>query len=175
VIAVVMGEAQISDIGRGVADRGELREQRAIDRVVIELLGRDAILKGAVGDLAGVPHQGSTRVSDQEAGRDHSCVGYLVRLEAIVVDVGGRNDAAVENIEAQRLRGLRLLLRVGQWRTEGREHSGRQHGGHGTNRHEVLQISPLKRAFAAAAANGNGNRGFCLSRSKRCLHRYNVA
>jgi hypothetical protein len=44
VIAVEMGERQISDVGRGVADRGELREQRAIDRVGIQLLGRDAIL-----------------------------------------------------------------------------------------------------------------------------------
>jgi hypothetical protein len=35
VIAMEMGERQICDIGRGIADRGELREQRAIDRVLI--------------------------------------------------------------------------------------------------------------------------------------------
>ena len=52
-IAMVVGKRHISDVGRGVADRGELREQRAIDRVVIQLLGRDAILEGAVGDFTG--------------------------------------------------------------------------------------------------------------------------
>jgi hypothetical protein len=44
VIGMEVGERQISDIGRGVADRGELREQRAIDRIGIELLGRNAIV-----------------------------------------------------------------------------------------------------------------------------------
>src|SRR5262245_52718429 len=39
VIAMVVGERHISDVGRGVADCGELRKQRAIDREVIELLG----------------------------------------------------------------------------------------------------------------------------------------
>jgi len=89
VIAMVVGERHVGDVGRRVADRGELRQQRAIDREGIELLGRDAILEGAVLNLAGVPHHGSARVSDQEAGRDHSGVGHFVRLQAVVVDVGG--------------------------------------------------------------------------------------
>src|SRR6195256_5349737 len=46
VIAMVMGERHIGDIGRGVADRGELREQRATDGEVIQFLWRDAILEG---------------------------------------------------------------------------------------------------------------------------------
>jgi hypothetical protein len=59
-----------------VAD--EHRQQRAIDRVGIQLLGRDALLEGAVGNFAGVPHHGSARVNDQEAGR--TSLGTIVRL-----------------------------------------------------------------------------------------------
>src|SRR6266436_6688234 len=161
VIAVVVGKRHVSDVGRGVTDRGELREQRAIDREGTQLLRRDAVLEGAVGNFAGIPDQGSARVNDQEAGRDHVCVGHFARLQAVCIDIGRGDDAAVENIETQRLRGLRLLrlLGAGRRETEGHEHSGRQNGGHGTNRHGILPNKPVfqNRALAAAAASGNGN------------------
>jgi hypothetical protein len=57
-------------------------------------------------------------MSDQEAGCDHSCVGHLVHLESVIVDVWRGNDAAVENVETERLWGLRLLLGVGGRETE---------------------------------------------------------
>jgi hypothetical protein len=40
------------------------------------------------------------------------------------------------------LRGLRLLLRIGR-KTDGHQHSRRQEGGHGTNRHEILPKKPF--------------------------------
>jgi len=82
----------------------------------IQLLGRDAILEGAVGNFAGIPNHGPARVDDQEAGRDHIHGGHFVRLQAVGIGVGGSDFAAVENIETQRLRGLRplRLLNVGR-------------------------------------------------------------
>src|SRR5262249_26941219 len=105
----------------------------------------DAVLEGAVGNFAGVPDQASARVNDQEARRDHFRVGHFARLQAVRLDAGRGDYAAIENIEAQRLRGLRLLKLLGGGRreTEGDEHSGRQDAGHGTNRHGILPNKPV--------------------------------
>jgi len=142
---MVVGERQISDVGRDVADRGELREQRAIDGEGIQLLGRDAILEGAVGNFAGIPDHGPARVDDQEAGRDHIHGGHFARLQAVGIGVGGSDFAAVENIETQRLRGLRplRLLSVGRHETEGHGHSCHQHDENNTNRHGILPNNPF--------------------------------
>jgi len=81
--------------------------------------------------------------------------------ELVALAPGGRNDATVENIETQRLRRLRLLLRVGRGKTEGHGHNGCQYGGHSTNRHEVLPNQPFV-GVCRGGCLGNGNRGFCL-------------
>src|SRR5215475_12620311 len=94
-----VGECQISDASRGVAYRSELRQQRPIHRICIELLGRNAILEGAVGDFAGVPHHGSARMDDEEAGRDHLRTGHFAWLEAVVLDRGRGDPATIENVE----------------------------------------------------------------------------
>src|SRR5262245_24757396 len=52
-IGMVVGERHISDVGRDVADRGELREQRAIDGESIQLLGETPSLK-AVSEISPV-------------------------------------------------------------------------------------------------------------------------
>ena len=61
-----------------------------------------AVLEGAVGNLAGIPDHASARMHDQEAGGDHLRGRHLARLQAVrLLDIGGVDDAAVENIEAQ--------------------------------------------------------------------------
>jgi hypothetical protein len=72
------------------------------------------------------------------------------RSNAVLLDAGRGDFAAVENIETQRLWGLRLLLGVGRRETEGHDHSRHQNIGYATGRGGCQRNgNPLALAFPA--------------------------
>ena len=81
-VAVIMRQRQISDVGRSVADRGQLGQQWPIHGKRPLCLRRHAGREGAVRDLARVPHHGSLRVHDEEARSHHVGGRQFARLES---------------------------------------------------------------------------------------------
>ena len=77
-----------------------------------------------------VARSGRAECHDQKARRDHLCGDHFAHLQAVIIDIGRGDVAAVENIKPQRLRRLRLLLGAGRRETAGHEcRRGRQDGG----------------------------------------------
>ena len=120
VIAVIVRQREISDIGGCVADRSELGQQRLGDREGPLRRGTGR-LKVSVRNLAGIPHQRSAGMRDQVARRKHFRGCKLSGLESKGSLTDSSDFAAIENIQPDRSRSLsaaRLLC--------GRERHGGQ-------------------------------------------------
>ncbi len=78
-------------------DRRQLRKQRTIHDKCSLCLRSDSAGEGAIGNLAGVPHRGPSRMHDQEALGHHVGSRQLAGLEAHGVTIRDVDLSAVED------------------------------------------------------------------------------
>jgi len=101
-IAVIVRECEIGDVGRLVADRRKLRQQGPGDREHA-LLGLGTIgFDGAVRNFAGIPHQRALRMRDQETRSDHVRGRLFAFLKSVARAADPSDFSAVEHVKPQR-------------------------------------------------------------------------
>jgi hypothetical protein len=126
-IAVIVRQGEIGDIARRVADLCKLRQQGLGDCEGALRRGARS-LELAVGDFAGIPHQRTAWMHDQITRCDHLGILELAGLESKLGFTDAGDLAAVQDIQPQRLRGLRcaFLLRGGQRQYRGENQRRRE-------------------------------------------------
>ena len=126
-VPMKMREREMRDVARRVADLGQLRPERLGRGPGAKRRGRDAGRERAVGNRAHVPHQISPGMRDEKTRNRHHVGRDLFPLELVDRDVGDVQLAAIEHVEAYRLRRLRPSRLRHSGGRQGKDRSDHQH------------------------------------------------